>query len=528
MSKCMLAGCENLISEQDILYFRLPVLDPVMKQKWLTSLKMSEPKNGEESFVCSRHFPNDSIENGDLKIDAVPTINIPEAIMEANHSSFDELKKQAECEISFKIFGYTCRICGCSTEDIENMESIMDESNNLIEKISQCLSIIISNEDNESEDEISDSKILNLEGPITCDFCGEIFTDIHSFNSHIEKEKQDHDIIIEQKPGTVIHTVCSLCGQIFPTRAEYDEHSIKKLFDCSDCKKSFSSACDLVRHKKHKCEDKFFCGQCFSTFSTNQELEYHKEMHNANNLFCYVCNQSWASPEEFVKHSCDNLEESKCVISSKKQGYECSLCGRSYKRYSNLSKHWSVHLEDLITQPYCKNCNLLFKNRQDFMDHLRDQHYKQTRMFVCRFCGKAMTTKLSLNIHERIHMQLKPYICEWCGNEFRSKANLSQHQAKHTGIRNHECGVCGKMFSRKAFVTTHMRTHTGERPYSCDLCDHRFSQIGDMRRHRKRHDNQAAGKKKNTSQTIIMVDEKNLPFTQLMDNIQFVIKSEYN
>lgn len=64
-------------------------------------------------------------------------------------------------------------------------------------------------------------------------------------------------------------------------------------------------------------------------------------------------------------------------------------------------------------------CDKSFEKPSMLTAHV-DKVHNMGEVWVCRYCGKSMTTKLSLNIHERIHMGIKPYVCEWCGVEFRS------------------------------------------------------------------------------------------------------------
>ena len=158
-------------------------------------------------------------------------------------------------------------------------------------------------------------------------------------------------------------------------------------------------------------------------------------------------------------------------------------------------KHKRLHKPQNQWEHTCNHCQAKFERLKDLMVHIDQVHledgnkeeYTGDKKWICRFCGKRISTKLSLQDHERIHTGAKPFMCEWCGREFRSRPNLLQHHLTHTGDRKHECGICKKRFARKSFITQHMRVHTGEKPYECDLCGKRFTQAGDMKRHRNRH-----------------------------------------
>lgn len=80
--------------------FRLPFWDSILKTKWLHALKMHEPVNPEDSFICSLHFSPNCIENGELKSESIPTINIQNVVKEDRDvlrpecASIDEMKKE--------------------------------------------------------------------------------------------------------------------------------------------------------------------------------------------------------------------------------------------------------------------------------------------------------------------------------------------------------------------------------------------------------------------------------------------------
>lgn len=66
----------------------------------------------------------------------------------------------------------------------------------------------------------------------------------------------------------------------------------------------------------------------------------------------------------------------------------------------------------------CQMCDGVFEKEKLLHSHYEKVH-KMPKTWMCRYCGKSLSTKLSLEIHERIHTQVKPYVCEWCGNAFR-------------------------------------------------------------------------------------------------------------
>ena len=87
----------------------------------------------------------------------------------------------------------------------------------------------------------------------------------------------------------------------------------------------------------------------------------------------------------------------------KGQPYRCSTCDRSFKCYSDVVKHQSIHSGE---KPY-----------------------------ECSDCGKAFIHSSHVVRHQRIHNGEKPYICKECGKAFSQSFNLIRHQRIHTAPR---------------------------------------------------------------------------------------------
>ncbi|XP_021941456.1 zinc finger protein 2-like isoform X2 [Zootermopsis nevadensis] len=319
--------------------------------------------------------------------------------------------------------------------------------------------------------------------------------------------------------------VCEVCRKTFLKRVMYNihrRHCSSKQYTCNLCDRTFWRQYSLQLHMKvhnqvnrqYECD----CGQKFDTHSTFQA---HKKTHErVTTMKCVTCekvftNETFYKKHRFI-HDPEYWDRFKCQTCQRPfrdahalknhmqlhagmKPHMCDLCGRTYNRYANMLKHRKLHKPQNLWEHNCTHCGARFEHLKDLMFHMEQAHMigdpagedaegrKSSMKWICRFCGKRISTKLSLLDHEHIHTGAKPYICEWCGREFRSRPNLLQHHLTHTGDRKHACAVCGKRFARKSFVVQHMRIHTGEKPFECDICGKRFTQAGDMRRHRGRH-----------------------------------------
>ncbi|XP_026542888.1 zinc finger protein 287-like [Notechis scutatus] len=111
----------------------------------------------------------------------------------------------------------------------------------------------------------------------------------------------------------------------------------------------------------------------------------------------------------------------------------------------------------------------------------------ENRPYECSQCGKCLSTRRNLKLHQRSHTGEKPYKCFQCGKCFSQAGCLKTHQRFHTGEKPYKCSQCGKYFRQAGYLKTHQRFHTGEKPYKCSQCDKYFSQSGYLKTHQRFH-----------------------------------------
>ncbi|XP_012272257.1 zinc finger protein 93 [Orussus abietinus] len=217
---------------------------------------------------------------------------------------------------------------------------------------------------------------------------------------------------------------------------------------------------------------------------------------NVPNRRCGYCQAIFSVPKELQIHISEYHGE--------QVPFKCSLCDKTYQKWSNLDVHEATHRLD---KPYlCDLCGKSFKHSNNLRGHKRTHlDVSKKKRHVCDICGNAYRSRFHLREHMNQHDGNKPYPCEECGKAFYKRIQLRQHKLSH-GLNKYACPVCGMTFNRRGNMNAHLKRHNNrEGTYACSVCEYRCSSMSELKLHRKQHsetDIIESIKKKSSNKTV--------------------------
>eukprot|EP00092_Neocalanus_flemingeri_P035690 GFUD01038857.1.p1 GENE.GFUD01038857.1~~GFUD01038857.1.p1 ORF type:complete len:499 (-),score=74.87 GFUD01038857.1:57-1553(-) len=279
----------------------------------------------------------------------------------------------------------------------------------------------------------------------------------------------------------------------------------KPAFKCDKCVNTFSSKALLTKHSHQVHWEAYgysslpnnivVCtgnkGTCLEVFLNQELLADHRRIVHVENARlktksqkyqCEECGKKISSPEclrlhvdaihRGIKHPCPhcpystgwpkNLDEHIMFYHTHVNDesilkYQCSICGKKFKRQNSLAEHELTHNPKTFK---CFHCNRGFSHDRYLERHILSVH--GDKKFPCEICGKKFTTQEYVKTHyNSVHLEHseRRHKCDICGQGFNKKMAFRSHMNKHQGLKPFLCPApeCNKCFSDDTAWSHHKR-----------------------------------------------------------------------
>ncbi|CAK1554328.1 unnamed protein product [Leptosia nina] len=237
---------------------------------------------------------------------------------------------------------------------------------------------------------------------------------------------------------------CTMCDVTTVTLGKLRNHIRKShstQHKCDLCGKVFRDKTSLRTHLFiHRGVKEYSCPKCEKQFLFKKAMEIHLVTHDSPaNMYCHECDVTFKNQMSYNQHMKYNLKH----IDPARLKYACTLCEKKFVKAARLQEHnMAVHLKITPIQCPITGCQFACSSRSVLRTHRRVAHGRavQKRDHVCDMCGKAYTTKKSLEGHLRTHSGERPFHCAKCPAAFGYEAALYNHNKlvhlKHKVNRN--------------------------------------------------------------------------------------------
>uniref|UniRef100_H0XML9 Uncharacterized protein n=1 Tax=Otolemur garnettii TaxID=30611 RepID=H0XML9_OTOGA len=266
-------------------------------------------------------------------------------------------------------------------------------------------------------------------------------------------------------------------------------------YKCEDCGMVFRHNSQLTGHQKiHRLEEVHKYGENTKVFRHHSSFTTRQRIYIPDKCFeCSQCGKTFNKASEVIQHQSTH--------NSALKPYKCDVCQKAFWFPSSLNIHQHFHVgkkrnltrhKNIHTRRKPFSFSLCGKTFHSFSEkvqrqliHAKKKFYK--RKYYCNDCKKEFSPYSKFILHQRTHTGERPYKCDRCEKSFQSRSNLNKHQKIHSAEKSFACNDCKKTFTQRTDLVRHQQSHTGMKSFSCNNCKKTFVRLSDLIRHQRRH-----------------------------------------
>ncbi|KAF7273587.1 hypothetical protein GWI33_013695 [Rhynchophorus ferrugineus] len=400
-------------------------------------------------------------------------------------------------DLFYAVRANKCRVCSHLCESLEQIKVHISEKHPGYLTGNGVSILIKTNQKSKMEEN-------NLKKEYTvyvCSVCHDVCTSKNDLRQHmiethnlmVEPSKNEQAIDPEENEcKTIIYRKSSMLSDLTVNVIKKQERAHQKI-KCNivGCTAGFPT--EEIRKKHESLHDTkyksyFNCSHCdvkFKMWRIARNHMYKEHGLDFGMINCPMCNtfKSYHAVP-ILKHM---------VIHSKEKPFLCSVCGKSFKQWSQLKNHEVIHRapEELPSWSKVKKCDMcqrFFANSKCLKVHVQAVHEK-FKPFICNICGHKTTRKAMLELHLRQHTGAKPHKCSYCPYKTGDYNCLRKHVMKHVGAFQYKCPHCAYTCIQSGSLKSHLNNkHKGkEGTFSCKYCPYTTINPNFLEAHLKKH-----------------------------------------
>ena len=169
------------------------------------------------------------------------------------------------------------------------------------------------------------------------------------------------------------------------------------------------------------------------------------------------------------KKSVKKFKSGSRLIKMIKKEFHCNHCSFSLKTQVGLNRHMNRKHGILIT---CLKCNEEFEDNVVYKMHMKTNHIS----YGCKICHLPMNSGSALYAHMQSHQEAMP--CSYCGKAYSSRNSLNCHVIRTHGEEYFNCSKCDYKCKASAGMNWHFkRRHTEQTQATCESCGGVFKNL---------------------------------------------------